>query len=135
MATASPNNIHQGYGAARIVYCPHDRFPRGNLVRWTDFRMDRVNHGEPSTLHDGVWPLGMVIEYKGDLYAVCGDGRFWREQQKKGYPLNIVYPPQELRKLNGTHYTRKTFTIGQNVHDVRNSSQGTAHRSGNGKAA
>ena len=94
-------------GRACVIWCPHNAIPRGSLYLWSDFGGSTYE----STLEEGFWPLGMVIEYEGSLYVVCGSGRFWLEQKRQGFPLGVEYPPQELRKLNGKNYCGKTFTI------------------------
>ena len=34
-------------------------------------------------LKDGIWPLGTVIRMGGEIVAVCGKGRFYREPADK----------------------------------------------------
>ena len=84
-----------GLGFAHVVKCPHNIFPRGNRIPWTSFGRGVLR----STLDDGYFPLGMVISYRDKLYAVCGDGVFWRRQKKLGYPRHVPYPEQWLTEI------------------------------------
>lgn len=114
-----PNN--ESLGTCRVVWCPPDpetgnpQYPRNSELGWSDFGFSTYR----STLDDGYWPLGMVLEYRSELYVVCGNGQFWKEQRKQGLPLGVTYPPQKLRKLNGKTYTRKVFTIRSDGTHVR----------------
>lgn len=83
-----------GMGVCIVVSCPHDIFPKGNRIPWSQFG----GSTQQSTLEDGYFPLGMVVSYKEKLYVVCGDGRFWLEQKKLGYP-QVPYPAQWLREI------------------------------------
>ena len=82
-------------GYAVVVRCPRDIFPRGNCIAWSSFGNGRL----PSTLDDGYFPLGMVIEYQEKQYVVCGDGRWWLRQKKLGYPPQVPYPEQWLTEI------------------------------------
>ena len=83
-----------GKGSVVVVKCPHDIYPRGNKLPWCQFG----NGTYRSTLVDGYFPLGMVVEYRGKQYAVCGDGSWWLRQKKLGYP-QVPYPEQWLTEI------------------------------------
>ena len=51
--------------------CPKGEFKPGATFTLAEFRFG---------LHDGTWPLGMIVRAEdGDIVAVCGKGRHYRD--------------------------------------------------------
>jgi hypothetical protein len=63
--------------AVRVVFCPDNELQPGAMFDGAEFGLavkSTASHWFEGALTNGYWPTGMVVEYKGKLYQVEGEG-------------------------------------------------------------